>query len=394
MNYQQKLHTAGLLIFSLYGTHTYADQYDTLNFTASSTRMYDSNLFRRPSAEVSDQATINAFRADFNKAYGLQKLHADFKITDYSYEKSDFLDFTSKNYNLAWNWAITPSVTGVISTERDQRLNDFRFVQAQIQNIRTVKRHHFELEYSPYQTLFLILGYTVVDAQNSAGFQIDRQEEFASKTNSVDYGAKYLFASQAELKFMYHHQFGGQLNGTPDFANQLDRRFDADVYDMSFQSSPLTKLTFQTTLSYVNRSYPTFSIRDYSGYYGGLSANYELSSKLSLNAKASRGLNPFIRLGSSYMQSDSFSVGAKYTISEKIQLNAGTSYINREFLGDGPMVTDKREDDETSVSASLSWTPRDFVSTSVSLIKSKRNSSENQFDFNDSLAYLSVNLIF
>lgn len=372
----------------------HADQLDTFNFSASTTKMYDNNLFRRPTGEISDQATFNRLGITFDKAISLQKFHADFHITDNKYDKSDFLDFTAKNYNLAWNWAVTPSITGVLSTEREQRLNDFRFVQAQIQNIRTIKRHHFELEYAPYQTLFVILGYTIVDAQNSAPFRIDTQEEVSNKTNSAEYGVKYLFPSKAEIKFMYFNKFGGQLNGEPNFISQVDRKTDTDVYDLSFKSSPSLKLTFQANLSYIDRTYPTFSIRDYSGYYGGVSANYEWTSKLSLNAKASRGLSSFVRPGSSYMQSDTFSLGAKYYVSEKVILNLGTSYINRQFLGDGPVETDKRQDDETSVSASLSWIPREFISTNLSLIKSRRNSTDNQFDFNDSVAYLSLNLLF
>lgn len=370
-----------------------ADSLDTINFSFLTTRLYDNNLFRRPSGEVSDQAMINKFGVDFSKPIGLQRFHANFGITDSKYDKSDFLDFTAKQYSVGWNWALTPSLTGKLESSQEERLNDFRFVTTPVRNVVKIKTHHFEADFSPHKIAHLLAGFTVLETENDNAFAFDQQEDISNKTNRINVGAQYDFAT-AYVRAMYRKGRGSQGNGVTDFTRWVDRSSESDSYELTFETTSDTRLYYKLHLGYIDKKFPTFSMRDYSGFVGDVSATYEFTSKLSANASVGRTLRNFIRADSSYAEIDSAKIGLHYSIMPKLSFNANASYLTRDFLGRGPAGNGGRVDKETSFGTSLSWKPRDFVNASVSLNKSNRESTDNFFDYNDTSAFINVGLVF
>lgn len=370
-----------------------ADQQDTLNFSFSTTKMFDDNLFRRPSGEVSDQSTVNRLGVNFDKALSLQKFHASVNVTDSKYNKSDFLDFTAKQYALGWDWAVTPYLTGTLETRQDERLNDFRFVTAPVRNVVTIKTHTFEADFSPHKIWHLLAGVTVFETENDNAFVFDQQEEISNRTNRYNLGVRYDFAS-AYIKAMYQKSHTQPSNNIPDFVRWIDTKSESDNYGLTFETNADSKFNYKAHLGYVQKESPIFTQRNYSGFIGDVSATYELTSKISLNGSAGRSIRSFIRADSSYAEVDSFKVGARYAIFPKLSLIANTSYLVRNFLGDGPSGNGNREDHEASAMAGVSWAPRDFINTSLSVSKSRRNSTDNFFDYEDTSAFVTVGLVF
>ncbi|SDK08880.1 exopolysaccharide biosynthesis operon protein EpsL [Methylophilus rhizosphaerae] len=386
----------GCCLLDMVSHQALADQADTLNFSASTTKLFDDNLFRRPDGEVSDQVTVNRLGINVDKAYSLQKFHANLNVTDNKYNKSDFLDFTAKQYSLGWDWAVTPNLTGTLETSRDERLNDFRFVTAPVKNVVTIKTHNFEADFSPHKIFHFLAGVTVIETENDNAFNFDQQEEISNRTRRLNLGGRYDFAS-SYLKAMYHKGHSEQANNIADpsrFARWIDKESNSDSYELVYETTSDKRLNYKAHLGYVNKETPVFTMRNYSGWVGDVSATYALTSKISLNGYAGRTLRSFIREDSSYAEIDSFKLGLRYEFSPKLAFMANTSYLTRNYLGRGPAGNGHRDDHEASALAGVYWSPRNFVNASLSVSKSRRNSTDNFFDYDDTSAFMTVGLLF
>ena len=149
-------------------TAVYADDKDRLNFIAGISRQHDNNLFRETTREQSDNiiATYAGIRVD--KPYALQRFKLELTVTDYKYQNNGFLDFKAKDYKAAWLWSITPYLTGTLSADRKQQLNDFKdFRNFITQNISNTENQHFEANLSPHGAWYLLGGFTRSNQINS-----------------------------------------------------------------------------------------------------------------------------------------------------------------------------------------------------------------------------------
>jgi exopolysaccharide biosynthesis operon protein EpsL len=365
---------------------TFADELDILQFTASVNKTYDSNLFRRNTNEVSDQATISTLGIRFNKAYALQRFRANVTYIDNKYQESDFLDYAATNYDAGWNWSLTPNLTGVLSSSRTQRQINFRDLQAPVKNIITTEENVFRAEYSPHQVLSLIIGYTESTSENSQVFNAIASNEQVG----LDYGVRYNFPSRSYISLLGHRRRGTILGRPLNTALQFDNGFTNYEYDLEFSVADNGKSNISGKLGYVEKEHDNFTLRDYKGVIG--SFDYELlwTGKLKSNLGLSRSYGSFETNNSSYSITDSITASLGYDISDKIQAGVNFRLSERDFEGRGQFDTSGREDKEHSYGAHISWRPIRNIGFSLTSVKSNRNSTLAQFDFDDTLTSITV----
>lgn len=372
--------------FNLASTGVIADEQDTLQFLASINKIYDSNLFRRPTNEVSDQATITTLGVRFDKTYALQRLTANVTYIDNKYQESDFLDYAATNYSAAWQWSLTPNLTGVLSSARTERQINFRDLQAPVKNIISTKENVFRAEYSPHQVLSLIVGYTELTSENSGTFNAIASNERIG----LDYGVRYNFPSGNYISLLGHKRQGTVIGRPLNFALQFDTGFTDYEYDLEFLMAQNGKNSITGKLGYIEKEHANFSSRDYQGVIGSL--NYELliTGKLKSNIGLSRSFGAFETFNSTYSITDSVNASLSYEITDKIYagLNAGLS--ERDFEGRGQFDTSGRVDKEHFYGASVSWQPLRNIGFSLRSTKSNRNSTLSQFDFDDTLTNITI----
>lgn len=401
MHFFKKNHLKNAWTYSFYTTlffglilptNVKADSQDLVNFSYRTTKLYDNNLFRRSFDEVSDQVTTNDLGISFNKPIGMQRFHANFDVIDTSYNKLSYLDLTAKQYNIGWNWSLTPYLTGVLETNRSERLNDFNFVRSNSQNILTIKTHHFEADFSPHKVAHLLLGFTQTIRENSNSFSFDQQEEISNTNNSISIGAKYDFES-AYLKAMYAR--GHSYRDNPiNYSQWIDKSSDSDSYSLLFETTTDRRLNYKLHLGYIDKKYATFDARDFSGVTGDVSVSYALTSKIALNTGLSRSIRSYIRADSSYLEIDTAKINLSYSISPIVSFNTSFLYQEYGYLGNGPLGAVNREDKQSQVSASLSWKPRNYFSSGLSVTRTQRNSSSSNFEFDDTSASINIGLFF
>jgi exopolysaccharide biosynthesis operon protein EpsL len=363
-----------------------ADEFDTVQLNASLNKIYDDNIFRQSNNEISDTITISKLGFKFDKSYSLQRFKVDADITKFNYDKTEFLDYDAKNYSAAWLWSLTPNLTGRITSEQTQVLNDFRDFAIPIQNIRTSKIQRFRAEYSPHQIWTIIGGLTYTNVTNSQ--QFTQQADFNAL--SVDYGAKYKFPSGSSLTFL-GHQRKGDFSDRPVTAI-FDNGYDESEFEVEAVLKASGKSSLSGKLGYINREYNNLSLRDYQSIIGYINYDWYLTGKMLLNLNYSRTIYPFEQSNSTYSLTDAIKSELSYNITEKLQAGVNLRLSDRDFDGRGQFSTIGRTDREQGFGGSIRWTPLWNISVSLNANRSYRNSTISQFDFNDTTTSINFDL--
>jgi exopolysaccharide biosynthesis operon protein EpsL len=365
-----------------------ADEFDTFQLRAGVNKSFDSNVLRQSSNEVSDQITAETVGLKIDKSYSLQRVVFDVNYNDYSYQKSDFLDYHATNYSGTWLWALTPNLHGNLSTSRVESLISFRDLLTPTKNMRTTKTNTFSFEYSPHHVWSLIGGISEIDNSNSRQFTA----QTGSSTTVYEYGVKYIFASGSNLSLIGRQKDGTFEGRELNPALKFDNGFKEKEYDLTFEKDVNGKSTINAKIGYLEREYDNFSERDYNAIVGNVDWLYVVSGKIKTDLNLSRGVNVFETANSTYTVTNAIRTGLFYDVTSKIQTGLNLRLSSRDFEGRGEFDTSGRLDKERSISAFATWNPLQNAAFTIRTTKSHRNSSIDRFDFDDVLTYVSVDL--
>jgi exopolysaccharide biosynthesis operon protein EpsL len=375
--------------FGIASVNVVADEFDTLQFNTSVSRAYDDNLFRVKNNQTSDQITTYTAGIKLDKTYSLQRIIVDISYVDYKYQNSTFLDFDAINYDAKWLWSLTPALTGTLSTSRNKTLNGFSDFRLLTQNIRTTDVNQFRAEYSPYKVWALIAGLTESDVQNSQTFNAIAQY----KATALDYGAKYNFASGSNLSFLAHNRdgkFDRALNPNALF----DNGFSENEFELDFVLKPTGKSNLTSKIGHLSREYDNFTVRNYDVWIGYVRYDVLLTGKIRASIDLTRSASPFETEYSTYSLTDSATLGFNYLYSEKITISLNGRLAERDFKKRVLLTAASRNDDEKSISASVSWRPIKNVGLTLNTSRSSRDASTsyNSFDYEDLTTSVMVDL--
>ncbi len=384
----------------LFSANVFADQQDTLNFVAGVSTQHDNNLFKAPSNEESEQITSMFAGLRLDKQYSLQRFRANVTLTNNRYRSNDYLNFTSKNFDLAWLWALTPRLTGTISASRAESLNNFNDLRAsagsvsvvQQQNINTTQNQLFQADFAPGGGWHLLAGVSRNTQENSQTF--NAVSSFSA--NSLDVGVKYDFASTSSITLMNHVR-KGQFDDRPiSAANLLDNGYKEREHEMRLNWILTAKSQLNLVASYLNRDHDNFSQRDFSGLQGGLTYNWLPTAKINVAIAAQSNLSTFQTDDASYARNNTFSISPSYAVTEKIRLVGNLSASKREFLGDAIPNSSKsgRKDTVKSLSVGVQWSPLRYLNLGFNVLRTNQSSNVDFFEFDDTVASLSADVLF
>ena len=387
-------------IFGLsFTTEVLADKDDTFNILLGTDYQHNDNLFLLPDgqkplgsgAKRSDNIFKTKVGFKINKKYALQVFKFDYTHEDIKYDNSKYLNFKSNNYKAAWQWSITPSLKGNLSADRSVDLvpfSDFRN-NSSIQNIRTKEIQFFDFDFSPHNVWHLLGGYTKLNVTNSQTFL----PETSFKMGIVEAGVKYSFPSNSFIALKARKSEGE--NQAINLAQLVGKGFTENQEELSASWLVTGKSTISSNLGYIQKIDDSFSIRDYSGYFGGINYAWDITGKFNLNVDLSRRLASYQDSTSSYTENDTFTIRPTWFASSKISVNAFTQIGKRKFLGDGPIFNpDKREDDSLIYGVGANWTPFSTVKISANLQHDERDSNFNNRDYTSNSATLSGQVLF
>ena len=367
-----------------------ADEQDTINFLAGISRTLDDNFLRKPSSQAAVSETITAknLAIKIDKQYSLQRLKFDYNLTSYSYQNRSALNFNGKNYNAEWQWALTPRLTGSLSTQKTE--NQYGFIDATYNGkpaIATTEVYNFLADWVPQGGVHFLGGATHVLYLNSSNFQPDR----GNTVDSIDWGVKYSFPSGSALALMEHRRQGEYSNIGRAFPNAFTENESEAKIDWSLTA----KSTLNMRAAYVQRTHKNangvnFSPRDYDGLVGNANFVWAPTSKLRFGLSATSDIASFQTNDANYVRNSTLSINPQYAFTEKLILRGNWSVFERAYQGG----TSNRSDVIKTTGFSINWTPRRYVDVGANLQKSSRRSTQSGLDFQDLSTGLSANINF
>lgn len=376
-------------LLSLHMANVMADEFDTLQFNAAVNKTWDNNLFRLSNNEISDQITTYTAGVKLDKSYSQQRFIVNLNYIDNKYQTNEFLDFNTVNYDAAWQWTLTPALTGTFSTAKTKSLAGFADFRTFAQNIRTTENDQFRAEYSPHKVWALIAGLTKSKSTNSQIFNAIAGYD----SNAFDYGAKYNFPSGTSLTFLGHKR-SSDVQRDLNAASFLDNGYSEDEFEFDAVFKATGKSNLSAKIAYLSREYDNFNVRNYDAWLGFIRYDLLLTGRLKVSTELSRAIGSFETNYSTYAVTDALSINANYFFSEKLIFGLNGRYAQRDFKQPVTSALPSRSDDERSLGASLTWQPLKSVGLILSSVKSSRDASNgyNNFDYNDVTTSVTLDL--
>lgn len=387
-----------LTYMGLHTTTAFADKDDTFNVIAETHYEHDSNLFRLPSGLASptgdraDNIWDTNLGFSIDKKYSLQRFRFDYTHESVKYDNADFLDFEANNYFGAWLWAVTPNLTGTLSSKRTTDLVPFLdYRSTNSQNKRTIKEHIFNFDYSPHNVWHLLGGVSKLDVQNS---QSDFFQENSFKMNSVEAGVKYTYPSNSY--FMYKHKIrNGDQTENANPLVQVSNGFKEKEDELSMFWLISGKSKASANFGHVSRDDDQYGFRDFSGYFGGVNYSWDITGKVNLTVDLSRRVAAYQDSSSSYNTIDALSIKPTWAVLPKVKVSATALVSKRRFLGDGPVASSfTREDDGRYFAIGADWTPRDTIKLGIALQRDVRDSNDPNRDYSANIASINGQINF
>lgn len=383
-------------------TSVYADSGDTINFLVGSDYRHYDNLFLLPdgkspggSAERSDNVLRNNLIIKVDKKYSLQEFKFDFTHLESKYDNADFLNFKANNYKAVWLWAITPSLKGNLSSERNVNLIPFtdRDRDTNRKNIRTLNLQMFDFDFSPHNVWHLLGGYTQLESINSQTFL----QETSFNLHAAEVGVKYSFPSDSFVAIKLRKKEGE--NQDVNLVSVVGKGFSENEAELSSLWKLSAKSKVAASLGHNEHTDDTFTLRDYSGYFGSIIYAWEPTAKINIGVNLYRSLSSFQDDYSSYTVNDVLSINPTWAMTPKLNIGAYALVSKRKFKGDGPFSSvgiPSRVDDGYRYGIEANWKPRSFVKLGVNLQHDERNSNDvvQNRDFSSNTIGVNGQLIF
>lgn len=385
-----------------------ADENDTVNFNLSHAVTYDDNLFRLDRNE-SPVATfgknqkwemINAttYGMEVAKQYSLQRFKFDVSQTSYRYQNYNFLNFDGVNYDIQWNWSVTPYLKGNLVFDRKELPNTFaniRSINPLSTNTRTVKNNRFDVDWSPYGNWHLLgaISELTVTTDNSAPGQDNLDFSFEQK--SLRTGLRYELSSGSRVEYGASTSDGkyGDSNFNPILVS--DRGYTEKRQEFLFRWVLSAKSKLDMNASYIDRNNDNFSQRDVSGWIGNVNYQWDMTGKTRLNLIAASDLYPTQATSYTYARQYLLAIRPVWSVTPKVSVRGDLTYRDRSYNGFAPVPSSKdREETSKTASISLNWTPRRYVTFGVMLKRETRDSNITNDDFVSNSAMVNAALTF
>jgi exopolysaccharide biosynthesis operon protein EpsL len=374
---------------------------DPVNFIVGGSARHESNLFRlspstdplivvgKPQRSDWVYSTYLGIRVD--KPYSLQRFQLDATVTDNRYDAFSYLNYTQNEYRGAWLWSLTPSLTGVLSTEQQQVAASFaEFRNFTTRNIQTNKIHRASVDWLVGGGWHAIGGVYETESKNTASFTA--VGDYTLDTAHV--GVKYVSRAGNTIT-VEQRQSRGQYNGRPlDPFNVLDNRFTQSETAalVGWQLSGHSNV--HARLGYVEREHANFSARNFRGGVGRVAYVWTPTGKVSLSVAAGRDLYSFQELTNSYYTLDYLTVTPAWAVTAKTTLRLRLDVSNRHFRGNIIPVTALREETIRSAQFNADWALTRTATLSGFFLVDQRTSNFSAFEYRNNTTGVAAQLKF
>ena len=349
---------------------------DALQFRLGQSVEHDSNIFRLSggSDPKADTYGITSLGMKFDKLYSLQRIELDVNAQAYRYQHNSALDFTALSYAAAWRWNLTPKLTGNVTADRREYLDNTTLVQSTGSvNRRTDELNRVDAEYEIGADWRLLGGVFERTIQNSAALIQDAN----TKVSGGEAGARYVFRSGDSVAYRYRHG-NGEYSGLP--ASTLpSRNFTDTEHELNFEWLANSSTRLQGRVAHLERKRNDAANSEFSGLVGRINLSWLITGKTRMDIGLIRELASYQPGTPSYYDGERLYISPVWKPTEKtairLRLDQGVRHYN------GVLGYEGRRDEVGQVGVSVEWEPRRFVKLMASLARDKRSSNFVGLDY-------------
>jgi exopolysaccharide biosynthesis operon protein EpsL len=405
--FRHRILPAALLVFAaaeVFAPPAYADQFDTVNLVLSDTLTYDANVFRTPDSvgpqpgfsTKADHINLISAGIKIDKPYAQQRFQFDVTKTLTRYNNFSYLDADALNYRGAWLWALTPRITGTLSTDRAQAQLPFAVNGGTQRNVRTTNNRNFTIDGWVTGGWHLLAG--VGQSESSTEQAVLSTPSYRS--HRIEGGLRYVATSGNSLTFTQRSIPAELINQPLDPVNFIDTNYRDTESELKGSWKPSGHSSFDGSLTRKARYNDHFSQRDFSGTAGELRYTWTPTGKLTFNLAATRNILPYAAFGntlenSSYRVDQTLSLGSEWKVDAKITVRLNLNRTISDYGGPVFAVTGPaRSDDFRVARLAAEWAPARFVTLTASVERDRRTSNVSSFEYSDTIATIAASLTF
>ena len=377
-----------------------ADQFDTLNYSASAGMVYDDNIFRLPSwadpqsaigqPTKSDHIQSESIGIDLDKKYSNQDVQFKANVTNNKFSTFSYLDYFNTAYAAAWNWNLATRLSGSLSDNRTQTLNSFTDIHTYTRNLTTVDTRRLNADWWFESNWHALLGAS--ESKTTSSQSVINNQSYDSKT--TEWGLRYVPADGSSISLIARTVQGTYINGSLNYPLLIDTEYSESQKEFNFNWQLSGKSVISGNLININHQYPTFYQRDYSGTQGGLSYFWNISDKTGMNISMNRAISSWYDFASSYYVSDAASIAPTWQISARTNMHFSLTQSKVNYRGSIVSNTIARQDTNQSEELGLDWSPQRSVKLSAAVQSSHRSTNYSTYEYYDKSANLFLQVTF
>jgi exopolysaccharide biosynthesis operon protein EpsL len=340
--------------------------------------VYDDNLLRIPEGEPafdnqrSDAVVQTEIGLILDKPYKRQRFAATAKLSRFTFDHFDQLDYTGEDLQGTWYWQLGNHLEGKAGATYVQTLAPYTDIRTNERNLRQQRRGFVDGAWTLHPR------WRTRAALTREKFTYDlASQRFNERTEDTgELGADYLAPSGSTVGLVLRKIKGEYTNGRPLGPFIVDDNFTQDEVKANVHWLVSGVTTVQALAGWARRKQPSLGPDATSGANGRISAEFTPRGKISYNAALWRDFAPIESTIVSYTLNKGASIGATWEPTAHITVDGKAIYERREysarfaFPGAGDLTDSLR-----TANLRATWSPRRNVQLTAEYAHQARTGS-------------------
>jgi exopolysaccharide biosynthesis operon protein EpsL len=360
---------------------------------------WDDNVFRVPEGAPdpqasrgisgkSDRSSTASVGLHVNLPLSMQRILLDATRAAVRYEKFSSLDQDPFSYRGAWQWQVTPRMSGIFSANRGETRVDIEDVEGR----RRVDQSTTTLAATAAARLWS--GWHVLGgvSESETKYSPPSFERPNTRQTTADAGLRFVAQSGSLVSLTRRTTHGTET--ITDAAILGGSDFTQDDTELSATWIATGHSTFTVRVTHVDRRNELLPQRDFSGNTGEVRHAWRATGKLNVDWWLARSVTPYnLNLQSTSRVDDTIGAALLWRATERISVRSSASrQINR--FGQISTSFEARRDVADTVEVGATWAPHRNISFDARLRHEERDSTDPLQIYDANIASVTFSLRF